>query len=57
MDETKKEDPEEDLVWERCGSNSLLIQGFDEILDLLSHIAKTQIRDTEKQIKNLKRLR
>ena len=57
MDEKKKEEPEEELMWERCGSNSLLIQGFDEVLDLLSHIAKVQIKDAEKQIKHLKRFR
>lgn len=54
MNEKKK--TEEDLTWQRCGSNSLLIQALDEILELLSHFAKIQIKETEKKIKNLKGL-
>jgi len=57
MDDKKiEQSEEEDLVWHRCGSSdSLLMRGIDDMLGLLSHAARVEVQDAEKQLKNVKK--
>lgn len=46
---------EEELVWRRGGSDSLLIRSLDDMTELLAHVAKIEVKNAEKQLKELKK--
>ena len=53
-EEIKKEDAPEDM-WQRGGSDTLLTQGLDSMLNLLSSSLEGYVKEAEKDIKKLKK--
>lgn len=53
-EEIKEEDAPEDM-WQRGGSDTLLTQGLDSMLGLLTSSLEGYVKEAEKDIKKLKK--
>jgi hypothetical protein len=55
MDEEIKKEPVPEDVWVRGGSDTLLTQGLDGMLNLLTSSLEGYVKDVEKDVKKLKK--